>query len=402
VCDYAGHAFPVQLSRELAGRGHEVLHLHFAEFQSPKGRLSRSIGDPSTLTIEAVCLGRGFNKYDLIKRRFQEIEIGRLFARQSLAYKPQVVLGILPLEALSVVVRSCTKAQVPFISWQQDIYSIAIVKILTRKYGQIIGWLVGNYYKGVEGSAARKSTAIIAITSDFFDILKEEFCVSPSKIHVIENWAPLGEILPQPKVNRWSLEHELSKSEVVLYTGTLGMKHDPSKLLAVAAALKDRMNSCMVVISEGPSAAWLAERGRALGLGTLKVLPFQPIEVYSEVLGTADVLISTLERDASTFSVPSKVLSYLCAARPIVLSAPFENLAAKVIQRSNSGVVVCPDDTKSFVEAVNSFLNDTEGCARCGSSARKYAEGAFKIDAVGTMFESILASVVPLTRMRVG
>ena len=51
VCDYSGHAFPAQLSRELSRRGHDVLHLHFDEFQSPKVRLHRLEADHATFSI---------------------------------------------------------------------------------------------------------------------------------------------------------------------------------------------------------------------------------------------------------------------------------------------------------------------------------------------------------------
>ena len=43
VSDYSGHPFQVQLSRELARRGHEVIHSYSAGFQTPKGNLA--IGD---------------------------------------------------------------------------------------------------------------------------------------------------------------------------------------------------------------------------------------------------------------------------------------------------------------------------------------------------------------------
>ena len=41
VNDYSGHPFQIELSRELARRGHKVLHLYSAEFQTPKGDLIR-------------------------------------------------------------------------------------------------------------------------------------------------------------------------------------------------------------------------------------------------------------------------------------------------------------------------------------------------------------------------
>ena len=40
VHDYSGHPFQVQLSRALAERGHEVLHLYSTRFQTPRGPLA--------------------------------------------------------------------------------------------------------------------------------------------------------------------------------------------------------------------------------------------------------------------------------------------------------------------------------------------------------------------------
>lgn len=47
ICDYSGHPFQVELSRGLAARGHAVLHLHFADFQTPKGNLRVLPGEAS-------------------------------------------------------------------------------------------------------------------------------------------------------------------------------------------------------------------------------------------------------------------------------------------------------------------------------------------------------------------
>ena len=46
VHDYVGHPFQVQLSRELARRGHEVLHLYCSSFVTPRGELTRRDDDP--------------------------------------------------------------------------------------------------------------------------------------------------------------------------------------------------------------------------------------------------------------------------------------------------------------------------------------------------------------------
>jgi colanic acid biosynthesis glycosyl transferase WcaI len=165
-------------------------------------------------------------------------------------------------------------------------------------------------------------------------------------------------------------------------------------ILAVAQSLRDRPDTRVVVVSEGPSAQWLAEQAGAQGLETLKVLPFQPYEHYSDVLGSAKVLISVLEKDAGTFSVPSKILSYLCSGRAIVLSAPPENLSSKIVQRANAGATTTPGDTAGFIAAIGSLLDDPARQAECAKNGRGYAEQKFDVRAIATRFERIFASVL--------
>src|SRR5262249_35278828 len=50
--DYAGHPHQAQLSRELARRGHEVLHLHCPAYHSGKGALARGAADPPGFAVE--------------------------------------------------------------------------------------------------------------------------------------------------------------------------------------------------------------------------------------------------------------------------------------------------------------------------------------------------------------
>lgn len=394
ICDYSGHPFQVQLSRELARRGHKVLHLYFAEFQTPKGRLKVEADDPATLAIESIALGVSFEKYGYIKRRWQEIEVGRRFAKRITNYAPDLVLACnLPLDSLTKVVDSCANSGRPFIFWQQDIYGDAIRKILKRKFGAI-GGLIGRYYQMSERRAAARSAEIITIAEDFREILEAEFKIAAANIHVIENWAPLDEITPRAKVNRWSRDYNLTDKKVVLYTGTLGLKHDPQQILALARKIRDRPNASVVITSEGPSANWLAERAKAESIAGLVILPFQPFEVYPDVLGTADVLISILEADAGAFSVPSKILSYMCAGRPIVLAAPPENLASRIVERSGAGLAVPAGNTAKFINAVEVLLNDADLRAECGRRSRNYAAENFDIVKIGDRFESVFKAAM--------
>src|SRR5262249_23413974 len=133
VCDYSGHPFQVQLCRELARRGNTVVHTHFADFQTPRGRLHTEPGDPPNLEISPVSLGKPFKKYGFVERRFQEIRIGKAIADRITAFHPDVVIGCnLPIDALDKVVGVCSRKQYPFIFWQHDTYSRAITDFLAN------------------------------------------------------------------------------------------------------------------------------------------------------------------------------------------------------------------------------------------------------------------------------
>jgi len=394
IADYSGHPFQVQLSRELARRGHDLLHLYFSEFQTPKGRLQCEASDPATLQIEAISLGRPFAKYELLKRRGQEIEVGVLFTKRIARHRPGIVIACnLPLDALNAVRKWCVGASCPFIFWQQDIYSRAIEDILTEKFG-LLGRMVGRHYHRLERRAARDSAAVVVIAEDFRGILEREFGIAADKIHVIENWAPLDEIVPRAKTNPWSVANGFAECDIVLYTGTLGMKHNPGQILELAKSLQGRNRTRLVVISEGPAADWLKQSAEKADISTLQVLPFQPFEIYSDVLASANVLISILEPEAGVFSVPSKVLSYLCSARPIVLSAPQENLASKIINDNAAGLAVPAGDTPAFIRAVHALLDAPDRAAQCARNGRSYAERTFDIVSIGDRFEKIISRAV--------
>src|SRR6185312_7239967 len=114
--DYPGHAFPIQLSRALAARGHDVLHLYFADFQSPRGPLAPRADDPPGLTIQALSLDRPFKKYDFVSRALAERAYGRVLVETVRIFRPEVVLGgNSPLDPQAMLQRLCRTQGIDFV-----------------------------------------------------------------------------------------------------------------------------------------------------------------------------------------------------------------------------------------------------------------------------------------------
>jgi glycosyltransferase involved in cell wall biosynthesis len=387
--DYFGLAFPAQLARALAGRGHEVLHLHCRSFVAGKGRLERTDSDPPRLEFGAVDLGRPFAKYHLVRRVGHERKTARALARRLRDFRPDAVLSIGPLFVQLELLRASHDLGARFVFWQQDVMSVAARRVVGRR-SRLVGAAAERAVAELERRLLRRSDAVVVISDDFLPQLRR-WGVDEAQVSVIENWAPLDELPQLPRENAWAAEHGLDGRPVFLYSGTLGFKHDPSLLLELGR-WAGRREARVLVVSEGPGADWLAEHGR--GEAALRLFPYQPHERLPEVLASADVLVALLEPEAGAFSVPSKILTYLSAARPLLVSVPADNLAARVVERSGGGVVVRPGDTPAFLAAAERLLGDEALRADLGASARAYAEATFEIETIAERFEELLEELL--------
>jgi glycosyltransferase involved in cell wall biosynthesis len=168
------------------------------------------------------------------------------------------------------------------------------------------------------------------------------------------------------------------------------MKHNPALLLELGRLLQREAVGELIVCSEGAGVEWLAQQAAAEKIDTLRCLGFQPFDVFADVLGSADVLVAILEADAGVFSVPSKVLSYLAAGRPVLLAVPRENLAAKIVVECGAGLVVEPSDLTGFCQAARQLIASPDDRQQLGAAARRYAEAHFDIGHIGDQFEAIL------------
>ncbi|WP_183098427.1 glycosyltransferase family 4 protein [Nocardioides pelophilus] len=388
VHDYSGHPFQVELSAELARRGHDVTHSWCEAHVSGKGNL----GGHDEVRFESIGQGEVVEKLSFVRRLGQELRYGVQLSRQIRRLRPDVVMfGNVPVPMMAVVTFFLLVTRQPWVSWQQDVQGVAMRSFAGTKLSR--GFLVFAHVAGwVEKWCNRRADAIVVISDAFLDVHRA--WGTADKTTVIPNWAPLGELVPTPRDNAWAREHDLVDTPNLVYSGTLGLKHNPRLLVQLAKAVRDRGTPThLTVITEGTAVDELADEASKLDV-PITLLPFQPYERLSEVLGSGDVLLVVLDKSAGAFSVPSKTLSYLCAARPILGLMPSENLAAHLIDASGGRVL--EPNLGSIPEAadwVAEVLGDEEKREKLGRRARELAEREFELTLCATRFEEILLDV---------
>ncbi|MGF1450463.1 MAG: glycosyltransferase family 4 protein [Opitutales bacterium] len=385
IHDFGGYPFVVEAAQELARRGHEVCLTYVSLVQPEREDLTKHAGD--RLEVQRLTLPEGYaeDKYRFGRRFWHEVKYARTAASAAKAWKPEVIFsGNAPTHLQSALHRAAREIGARFVPWVQDFYSNAVDQLLRQKL-PVAGGLAGTAFQMWERHLMRSSDAIIIISPDFQPML-EQWAVDSARIRVIENWAPIESIPQRSKDNAWARQHELHNKFCLLYAGTMGLKHNPELLAQLARAYQNDPDVRVVVVAEGKGADHL----RDLQLPNLVVLPMQAQEHYADVLATGDVLVALLEPDAAVFSVPSKVLSYLCAARPLLLAVPPENLAARIVSGNHAGEVAAPSDTEAFLRAAHRLRSDPTSHEHQAACARAYAEEHFRPHAIGERFEEVL------------
>ena len=252
------------------------------------------------------------------------------------------------------------------------------------------GHLVAHWYKFLERKLLLYSDAIIVISDDFLPGLNR-LKIPSDKVHIIQNWGSINDIPLRHKNNEWAVKNGFHDSFVFLYSGTLGLKHNPLSLCQIADALAEYPSVRVVVSAVGAGANALRAELNQRPRRNLTLKDPEPIEALPDMLGASDVLIALLEQDAGSYSVPSKVLSYLCAGKPILLSAPIENLSSRIVRQSGAGKVTQPGDYDALVSTAIELFLDADARSLMGSAGRKFAVETFDINSIARRFIEVFA-----------
>jgi colanic acid biosynthesis glycosyl transferase WcaI len=390
--DFSGHPFQAELSRKLAANGHEVEHVSSEQYVSGKGHLAVQPDDSATLSFTGLALDLPFQKYAPLARLRFEVAYAREWIRRLGAARPDVVIACnLPLISMFLFTLHARRTRLPYVMWHQDIYSAGLGDELHRKLPRRVARIGARAFEHMEAFCARGARHVVAI-GDAFKGVYPRWRVAEQRVSVIPNWAPLDKVFPVARANPRSADLFGHVDGLrLVYAGTIGRKHNPGLLVDLLRnALDNGIPASMVVISQGEAAEDLAAIAATKQM-PLTVLPFQPADDLPYVLGSADVLVALLEPDATKFSIPSKVLSYMAAGRPILGLMPADNPAALDIAESGGFVA---DPTEVGAKSATVWLSELAGqaglVAEIGARTRSIAEQKFDVDQVARDFDAIL------------
>jgi colanic acid biosynthesis glycosyl transferase WcaI len=189
-------------------------------------------------------------------------------------------------------------------------------------------------------------------------------------------------------------KHGLEGKFVVAHSGNMGVKQGLDLVLNVAMRMQERKEIAFLLAGDGTMRSHLESRAGALRLDNLRFLPVQGQAEFLQMLAAIDLALIVQQPSVSDIAFPSKTVTLLAAARPVVASVNANSEVARVVARSNGGVVTQPGEARALAENIVQLFGDPVKRSRLGECGRRFALEHWDEDLILPRFESHLLKSV--------
>src|SRR5437762_12198259 len=214
--------------------------------------------------------------------------------------------------------------------------------------------------------------------------------VPAAKVAVVPNWVDTRLIQPKSRETRYRGKAGMQRKFVVPFAGMLGFAQDLDTVVEAGTFLRAHPDIVVLIVGEGVEKGRLREKARRLGLDNIRFMPAVSSGEYPELVASADLCLATLQKSPLCPVVPSKLLGYMAAGRPIVASFPDGGDAPRVVRDASCGVCVPPGEPEQLARAILDASVNPEECRTRGENGRRFAETHHDRDVVMALYESIL------------
>lgn len=375
------------VARALQEQGDEVTVI--APFPSrPAGRIYpgyrrrwRSETDQDGVRLVR-CFATTSRRSRMLSRLAENLSFG-LTSALALARLPRpdvVYLNSWPLFATALCATVSRWRGIPFVVSVQDVYPESLV--IQGRIGER-GW-VTRLLRRLDRRTARAAAAVLVLTEQWASLYRRTREVEPARVRVVPNWIDESALVTSAAMPRaWRRGHSIGDATFLLvYGGNVGTAAGVEELIESFAGV-GAPDTMLLVAGEGSALEACQELAENLAPDTVGFHHPWPEEETAAVLGAADLLVLPTRGLQSAVSVPSKLIAYLLAGRPVLAIAVPDSESAAVVRASGAGWIVRPGDQESLASAIAEAraLSAAERAA-LGEAGRLYALDHFSRRAV--------------------
>ncbi|WP_195695123.1 glycosyltransferase family 4 protein [Priestia megaterium] len=238
--------------------------------------------------------------------------------------------------------------------------------------------------KKIDMLSCSYSDCVIVVGNDMSETLKKRFDNKTVPNHVvINNWTNEDEILPLDKkdvhIQEFLKENDLQNKFIIMYSGNIGLYYDLENIIKVTEHFKRYEDLAFVFIGEGAVKQKMQSFVEEKEINNVHFLPYQPKEFIKYSLNAADVHLVVNQKGIKGVSVPSKIYGVMAAGKPILGVLEQDSEAQMLIEKSQCGVVVEPQDYQGITEQIEYLYKlEKEKLLNLGFNGRDYLDQHLK------------------------
>ncbi len=373
-----------QIAKELVSRGHHAMVI--TSFPSrPAGKpypgysrklLKREVSPAGFELIR--CFSFFSAQSRMVSRFLENISFGITGGWVAVILRrPDIIYAnTWPIFATGILFIVAQMRRIPIVINVQDIYPDSLV---SQQRIRANGWLA-RWMRWVDRAIVRRCREVIVISEYFATIYSSDRGVSPERLHVVPNWMD-----KQLGVSDDGHGHQFRTIKkiplnafLVIYGGNIGIAAGVETIIESFRTLREIDNLYLVIAGEGGSLKACQLLASEIGCSRIIFHTPWPKDETEALLNAADLLILPTKHNQSLVSVPSKLISYMLAARPVIAMASVQSDLGQTINSSGCGWLVEPDDPKMLANKIKKVMSiDPAELKRRGKAGREFALANF-------------------------
>ena len=274
----------------------------------------------------------------------------------------------------------------PYVIILTDLASDAAVATGILKDG-----LAVRLARAIEGFAYRKADRVVCICDGFVEKLRARGIV-PERLKLIPLWGDTQRVYPIDGATEFRRTNQLTEGQfLVMHTGNMGKKQDLMNVVRAAELSKDLTDLVWLLVGHGEERSAIEEAISQRQLRNIVLLPLQPAEGLAEMYSAADALLLNQKAAVVDSVIPSKLLTYMAAGRPVLAAVSDRSETARYVERAKCGLIVHSEDPRALVEAALSLRGEPALREQLGSNGRAYVQQHFTKEKVLQEYDLLLS-----------
>ena len=287
--------------------------------------------------------------------------------------RPDVIyVNTWPIFATGILFIVSRLRKIPMVISVQDVYPESMVsQKRIRADGLLARWM---YW--VDKRITRGCQAVIVISESFAAIYSNERGVVPERLHVIPNWVDNKSVTPDDdRANEFRANRNIPYDAfVIVYGGNVGAAAGVETVIESFRYLTNSREVYLIIAGAGGNLAACQQLAKKIDCRRVSFHTPWLLEETSMILSASDVLILPTRGRQSLVSVPSKLIAYMLAARPVIALALPQSDLAEMVERSGCGWVVEPDQPEQLAAKIKEVMAiEPSERTRRGQAGRMFA-----------------------------